>query len=467
MIGKEFFARVGYWCALVGVFLLPWQTRYILWQPTIGTGISEYGNWSLYAVQVVFIVGAVCWWWGRRKRDEEDKGEMEKEKDPDDRKGLEKSFVEASWARQSLKTWRHISLRIALLCILIANILFSSNIPMSLAFLFQIGMVGIAGWLIYQVAQTHRREIILAFCVGLLLPIALGLWQVIEGWSPAITALGLAVRDAGRPGDAVLMWEGQRILRAYGSFGHPNIFGGSLAAGCALLMTLLTQKISSQKERVTLILLFIFLLGGLVLTGSRSAMLGLMVFLLAWWAIRQSRVVVRRILLTVAVVIPLCIWLLQWIAPSVLLIRGADPIEARSINERVVQLSQWQAVMREDGVFGTGIGAYPAALETLDSGKEVWNYQPIHHVLLLVVAEIGIAGVLAGVLCVIVSRLIPHGARARLHPLSPHHILLVPLTFFDHYPWTLWSGMMLVIVLFSALDRRVPNFAKSSTEKCS
>ncbi len=278
--------------------------------------------------------------------------------------------------------------------------------------------------------RVDRTFVAQAFVAGLFIPVLFGLIQVVTGVFPASSLLGIAARDAQILGDSVFYLNGERLLRAYGTFPHPNIFGGYLAV--ALLM-LLTRTVQFGKWTG---LATAWLALGLVLTVSHGAWLavaaGLAVFHTSAW------VSWRRWLLPIAGAATLVLCSVS--IDSVTWSQELPP----SIGDRLIFAQRSLFMFVNHPLLGVGAGNY---IETLSMGGTLsawWNYQPVHHVGLLMLAELGIVGMVA----------IGIGTWRLIRPLfsqtTPAGCALIAglliLGLVDHYLWTQWGGVVLVAI---------------------
>src|SRR3989338_3364958 len=219
------------------LFLLPWQTRWIFSQQLLLGSVWEYGKVSVYGVEILmgilFLLRAKKTQWPR-------------------------SFV------------------IPVLMIgftFLFSLLFSEQRVVSLVVIGHVLFV--IGFVFCLLNKDLSVSVLLkVFFVGLIIPCLLGWFQVLTGSSPSMKWLGLAAQNSTVLGTSVVEIGTERLLRAYGSFPHPNIFGGYLAVAIFLLFWFLVTK---RKERVSFWLLFCLILfsSTLVITFSRSAWLGL------------------------------------------------------------------------------------------------------------------------------------------------------------------------------------------------
>ncbi|MEK9156677.1 MAG: O-antigen ligase family protein [Patescibacteria group bacterium] len=320
-------------------------------------------------------------------------------------------------------------------------------------------------------------------CAGLIPVVGLGMWQMSVGWSPASSWLGLASRSAEHLGDSVLVIEGKRILRMYGSFPHPNIFGTVIALIFGVMASLSFQppfaegfgvgeifKNPEQESRRFLtafgmtqtsqLVIIPMLIVAVLFCISRSAALAMACAFITYLGFSYKNIFQRRTLFSIALFLPVLIWTLQFISPSLIALRGQSFTEQQSISERVAQVGEWWQVMEQNGVWGTGIYQYPQVLADIQGvSLPAWVYQPVHNVFLLVIAELGLfwCGVVGvGLLIVIktkdsrqqtadkryITSVVCRLPSAVLSPQSlPLLITIYSLSWFDHALWTSWSGM--------------------------
>lgn len=310
--------------------------------------------------------------------------------------------------------------------------------------------------------RVSTKHLLFAFVASLVAPLALGFVQVFGGSSPANSWLGLAFRDASQLGDAVFTVGGDRMLRAYGTFPHPNVFGGFLGVGLFAwwgAMASVRRGWDKRKHLVITSVGTIVLIIGMLLTGSRSAFLGLFVGLALVFVVKSipSMKVARpaAAILGIFAVFGslLASFYLTDLASS---IRGGGIHEERSLTERVALYEDFVPFMAATNpVVGHGLGSYVLSLSDSNPGKSVFDYQPVHNVFLLILAELGFLG-LAAMLCwgasvawMNVSRF-PH--RDALYAFGMGNVILM-IAFFDHYLWSSWSGLALIAFAMGMMVR--------------
>ena len=400
-------------------FLLPWQTRWIFGDVPLDSGVTEFGVLSLYATEVFLL------------------------------------FVVLFSGRPRYGTYSTLPrLFVCLLGVffLIAT-LFSVEISVSLT---QLMHVGFAAMLFFALLdeRVDLKMVAFGFLAGLIAPIVLGGYQFFLGESGASTLLGLAVRDAERSGDAILQAsDGVRTLRAYGSFPHPNIFGGYLAVAVVTCGWLVKEGY----RRFSIAAVFIFLLFGLVLTFSRAAWLGLLLALIVGsltYFMNNTRLA-RILIMPISALFIAGIFIVSF-GLGVHFRPGSDAaFEVCSVDERSQQYADFPSVLHDDWFIGHGLGTYVYALEDTMPGREWWQYQPIHNVVLLSLAEVGVVGMMLIAIWVGLIDFLNFSRFPQTQAIAAFmmgNVILVIL-FFDHYLWSSWAGLVLLIYVMAMTVR--------------
>lgn len=295
----------------------------------------------------------------------------------------------------------------------------------------------LAGWVWALLRLVTKDQLSDWVLIALLPPIVFGLWQTLAQVVPASALFGVAEQDPVRLGVSVIQVGAERFLRAYGSFPHPNIFGGWLA-----LVLLLTWWRAST-HRLLLGLLPLLSLA-LYPSFSRSAWVALAVGALMLcfyaWKMRDLRHWLRG-----AVLIGLTFGVAILARPELLFtrIQASTRLESKSINERVVSLEQAWGVLHMHP-FGTGMGGYRLGLADLCRAKGCdVPAEPPHLVPVLMLAELGILRMVPALFAVV---FVAWNARLKALSTLVWFSPVLVLACFDHYLWSLWSGQALVAV---------------------
>ncbi|NQV90614.1 O-antigen ligase family protein [Candidatus Uhrbacteria bacterium] len=406
----------------LAVLFLPWQTQWIITTLSVSGEPSQFGVFGLYVVEVMIACAFLLR--GRQRMDERVQ--------PIARAVylfLSIAFFSLTFSAVSIPGWSH-------LIHLVSAVMF---------------------FFVLVDERTDIRRILSVFLFGLLVPILFGWAQVVHGISPALTTLGMAAKDVMTPGVAVVETVTGRMLRAYGTFPHPNIFGGYMAFGI-LALAWLARFAQRPVERIGLILASSVLGATLIITFSRSAWLGIFIafLLLIGLMLSQKKLPPHRAI--PVMIVGLASILLTLVLFHAQVFSRFNPsvrIEAISIEERASQYQTFGEVFWTSPLLGVGPNGYTFTLASSDPDHPVWSYQPIHNTFLLILAELGVVGFVMLFYwmsqmdkLIDVSRKTPNG----LFVVSAGVLFLV-IGLFDHYLWSLWPGLALSALAFGVMVR--------------
>ena len=300
----------------------------------------------------------------------------------------------------------------------------------------QISLVAMFVWALGQL-RIRRGEMLGWILLSLIPHALLGVWQYVSQSVVGSKWLGMSSQHPSDLGVSVVDVNGQRVLRAYGGFPHPNIFGGWLAFGLAA-STLLASRIPLRRDRLVLAALSSLLSVALVLTFSRSAWLAafcgvIAITVVAWrkaWTLDEK----LRLFL-----IPSVIFLVMtgtaYGVRDVIRVRTSAMarLETKSVDEREeAARAAWKLAWQRP-LLGHGPGTAQLALEQAEEPAV-----PPHQLPLLAGLETGILGLIG--LCILFALY----ARFTGPSMLPWLVLTLPILFFDHYMWSLWSGQALI-----------------------
>jgi O-antigen ligase len=413
------------------VFIFPWQLKLIL-RP----GETNYSEIGLSFYLVVLIIILILFFWLRLK-------EKDYEEDyrtlvyPLTALGLF-IFISIFFAADKLLSFYH-------------YFIFLSGI--SLFFIIRLGVEPRN----YKDALLKKTFLIYSLLISIFFQAVLGIYQFLTQSSFAFKYLGLAEHNPNILGTAVIETASGRWLRAYGGMDHPNILGGVLAITLILVAYLLAKKkiLNTAKQVWSSIFLFVFYfvaLYALFFTFSRSAWLALAVgfiaLLLAFIISKDKWILSRLVALLFfsAVLIGIAAAPFQ----ELLLVRldGQTRLEQKSINERLAYITQAKNLSQKNFLSGVGIGNYSVAAGREDNNKKsVWDYQPVHNVFLLILAEGGVFSLLA--FLVFLFFLMKNGRR-ELYAWAIFLPLLV-IMLLDHWLISLPFGIFFLFLLLGLI----------------
>lgn len=227
-------------------------------------------------------------------------------------------------------------------------------------------------------------------------------------------------------GTSNIIFHGDKIIRAYGTFPHPNILSGFL-----LITVLISIYIYSIREEIlrnieeyrntkqgkSQGLLFSWLIQmsvliqliGLVVTFSRSAIIAIMI--VAFINIFIFKIVSRETIYSyikkdrsrfsfseiVKHVIVMGVFLFVILFPAIIFMQRMQEefIGHQSLQDRIILQNVSRETILANPIFGVGIGSYILNLRDVYSChiKNYWQYQPDHNVYMLIATEIGLMGI--------------------------------------------------------------------------
>ncbi len=430
------------------VFLVPIGTRKLVFQFT--PGFDEYETVWLYASDILCAIFLMCAW-GRG-------GDMIKRLNlPNDTRVALGIFVLSAFFSVALAPLKILSDVAALRILILVAVAVSAR-----------SLIG--------QGVISRRVVFALFGLGAALQSCIALVQFAYQRSAGLGLLGESVLGIGpdHPGTAKIMAGGGQLLRAYGTFPHPNVLGAFLVIGLLSLCYLFLLNMSRAKGRelfgrwvklphvnheTVLILVGINLtIFGLVLSFSRTtwavaafSILGLFVGIGAGRK-RYSISGVRRgglaaLAIALVVLSGTITYKMRWaIFPRAQIAFSEPAVTYRlSYNELGFSLI---------GSHPFGVGAGNSVFFAVKNGLYhkmgmplVWQWQPIHNIYLLIAAEIGIAGLVAFLIALwgmaFMRKRNEESADGELFVVRVMLGALLVFGLFDHFFWTLQQGRLM------------------------
>ncbi|MFQ3565838.1 MAG: O-antigen ligase family protein [Aggregatilineales bacterium] len=295
-------------------------------------------------------------------------------------------------------------------------------------------------------AGPPPRALIAALVAGLIWNGILTVAQMERGGSLGLHALGEFPFSSWQQGTSVVQAGAVRIARPYGLLPHPNLLAGALMIG--LLAALAWVIDESRFRRWTSTAAFALGVYALLLTFSRAAwgaflLSSLLALPLAWPSLRRN---VRPLSIALASAFAAVILFALQYQPFLAARAGAgaEPIEMRSIADRLVFTDFALRSIGERPLQGVGAGNFPwrTSYYIAETFYELRGDQ-VHHVLLAAWAELGAVG-LGLLLIALGTGLYAALRRPAFVDRSPEQIALIAIVFaltavgwLEHYPYTL------------------------------
>lgn len=319
------------------------------------------------------------------------------------------------------------------------TIFWAGNRGLALQSIFH-AVAAVGFFLLLHSKILSRSEIIKWLLISAAAPSLLGLYQFFSQSTFSSTWLGLTKHISSEAGSSVIVADTiGRWLRAYGPFSHPNVLGGYLTA--VLLLFLSSDFVDNRRWFYRIIALFATM--ALVLTLSRSAwlafLIGMVVIGFEAWRKNNDQKLIN--VFAVSLMFFVTLGIIHGLAGNRIFLGSSN--EINSITERV---TGWQDAKKIIMIhpWGVGWGNYTAALIQANSGHPGWYYQPVHNVLLLILAEWGIPGFLFFLFWMILA------LKLVWRRFQSHAFLagLIAIGLVDHYFYSGYAGGLVVALYF-------------------
>jgi O-antigen ligase len=318
----------------------------------------------------------------------------------------------------------------------------------------------------------NRHEIIRFLLAGILLQAFIGIAQYFLQRSVGLSFFGESAIGPDVEGVAKMDWNGAKIVRAYGTFAHANIFGG------ALFIALIFSIYEFGDKLKFLLPIVAILIMALVFTFSRSAFFALIAAFLLYISINDSRTSLKYVIFGVSL---LLFFIVVFDLESIFLQRFLFSGDVESGMERM-QYFDISKNMLMSNPFGVGLGGFIPFMQNYSVAKlEPWVFQPVHNVVMLAANELGVIGVaiiifLVGIIFYLLIKaccagLIAGGKKRGFTALYDSddqkfgYVLIailggiVTISLFDHYFFTIYQGQALFFIYLGLASGYLKKFA--------
>ena len=453
----------------VSILLLPWQARWFVEGSSINGFPWEAGRISIYASWVPMAVTIVCSFLLIRFRHSVPLCRPGRNEVEIRDSGLRRE--DRGKARLTGAKWIPLFFGV----VLFSSSLFTLSSLATFQWWLQVLLLGLFVWSLRR-ERISSRTLAFWFVLSIVPHALLGIWQYAAQFVYGTKWLGIATQDPLVRGVSVVEVAGARVLRAYGGFPHPNIFGAWLAIGLLVAMRTFVEEITKYKRWFFAGALVLFTIA-LVLTFSRTAwiagVVGIGGMIGTWGFSRrkpspslpyqgggqkdpqnpslikegQGWISEKRSLFVPLLFILLSLLPTLFFTRHILFTRlsATARLENISINEREVAMKQgWQLFLQHPW-FGVGPNATELALSRMSGARKDAPMTPPHFVPLLILDEVGVVGAF-GILCLIIYSVWHFCRKAERLSLNWLSFFLPILIFcaLDHFLWSYWAGMGLV-----------------------
>lgn len=435
------------------LFLLPFQTEFLLREPMIGKEKWQYGTIGMYlsSLMLVFAIISAAIESGERFRRIRIVERMRFIRRK--RSGDVFLFVFILWAGLSI-------------------VLEQDRALAAYGFLTMLLAVGAFIMVQVMVRRGKGDRIVTVLIVSAMIQALIGIWQFLSQETFTSTLLGTSAHPIWQAGTSVLKNGTGRFLRAYGTFPHPNVYGLFLAVSLLLvimrIIDMCGKPIAANAWKRTAHIAAIPILSfGLIVSYSRLAWAGCTFGILAfgihlfrnsfrchpgldWKSIDSGprTGMTRRYVFAICATVIVSVSVFAGMMHETIFPRfdGAVIFQEGSVTDRMTTYRDAIRVIRDSPFSGAGMWNSTAELIRLDPGRPVWDIQPAHDVPLLILTELGILGLLLAVPFVVL--IISDSIKKKNTATIAMFLVLLPSLLLDHFLWTSSFGLLFLFVLF-------------------
>lgn len=343
------------------------------------------------------------------------------------------------------------------------SLLFAVNFQIAFYVTMRLLIAIIAFSLLYKVLNSKREFFVFAsfalFVSGFVQSV-IGIFQFIFQKSIGLKFFGESDIANTIAGVAKFEMAGSKIIRAYGTFPHPNVFAAFLLLSFTAGIWLVLYANFSKKSSFLNIFMpsaLSVIIAGIALSYSRSVILIFIVFVLILLFTHKEKGLqifrqicghlhIPRMLQSsfgILLIFSLLFVSYNTLSPRICISHCSND---NSINLRLKYLKTACSTIVTHPLQGVGMGNFVTfQKERGVKNIEPWEQQPVHNLYLLITSEIGLIGLTLFLYTVICLGLIfRRGFFRRLHnPFTLCFFGFLALGFIDHYFWTLPQGMLI------------------------
>jgi len=400
------------------IFLVPFNIKKFIASPLSIEPLTEFGALFLYLSDILILILLVLWLY----------------------KGI-------SQKKPKIKKLTALTASFLFFGLFLTLSLFSSK-NLTISFYFLVKILLLIGFYYYIRLKIKKDELVsvckIIFISGIVQSlIALG--QYIKQGSLGLKHLGESVVAPNLYGVAKVDFLGQKIIRSYGTFSHPNILAVFLLVSvCCLLYLVLKHKKSIYLIGLPIIVL------GLILTFSRTTMFLGLIFVLSFlfysWLKAKQLKLSRKTVIESASVFLLSIMVFLVIFAPLIIQRFNIQKEEQAVSLRVFYNNAAFEIVKKSPLTGVGLGNFIIKLKEIHPNLASWQYQPVHNIYLLLFSEIGVFGLIFffSILFIIFKNCLKSKVhRLELVIFGGLGIVFLVIGLTDHFFLTINQGMLL------------------------
>jgi hypothetical protein len=326
------------------------------------------------------------------------------------------------------------------------------DLPLQRYFTLRFIVLIVLAYIISQIRVSREKIAIIFISLGVMQSL-IAIYQFYLQKSVGLYFLGESHLDPNTLGIAKIVSHGTKLIRAYGTFPHPNLLSAFLVIALSFNLYLIAiyYQIPRGKWLYIPLALNIF---GLFLTLSRGGILALVVAL----ALLSINLIIKKQFDTFKRLIVPPVTLI-FISAIILFpyLSTRTTITDNSTKERLFYDQIGEKIISNKPYIGIGPGTSVLHMEQYSEEKlEPWQIQPIHNYFLISWAEWGIGSILL-LLAIIYPICLLFMRKFELWELilGSIGVSLLFLFLLDHYFYTIWPTQVLLWVIIGFMLREI------------
>lgn len=346
---------------------------------------------------------------------------------------------------------------------LAVSIFLATNIQIAIYVTSRFILAILAFILLRKALDYKRRTFIYAtsFLLGSgVLQAFLGILQFVFQKSIGLKFLGESELSSTILGVAKFELGGAKIIRAYGTFPHPNLFAAYLLLALTAGIWLVLYVNFSKKSKLLNIVLpssLAIIVAGIALSYSRSVIIGFAIFTAILLFAHKKRFVglfkqicehfrVPRIMqgaFGILLAFSLLFISYNTLSPRICFNHCEND---NSVDLRLEYIKTATSIITSSPLKGVGMGNFTVfQKDHFAKNIKPWEQQPVHNIYLLITSEIGLIGLVLFLYSIVhLAHIFKKGFFGRLHnPFILCFFIFLILGFADHYFWTLPQGVLI------------------------
>lgn len=409
------------------VFCLPFQTRKIIYQ--FGGGFNEWTSIYVYLTDILLVLVFLLWFLRKRKQ----------------------RFLKDPLKLIQLKSpsfWL-----VAFLIFSLISLVQAKNIGLGFYCWFKLlEMIVLFFYLKHNFKQLFSfKKLSYVFIFSGLFQSFIAISQYLQQKSLGLRFLAESPLNPEIAGVAKIVVDGTKMIRAYGTFPHPNVLAVFFLICIFFIFYLFLDKKNYFKNYLFLSISLFFIFFAIFLTYSRLTIFIFLLSSIVYFIILFKKH--KKQILSLFLLILICSLIIVYFAWPEISYRFNVSMEDQSISLRLFYSQTSFLIIQEYPLLGIGFGNFVWEIRQMFDLLNYWIHQPVHNIYLLIASETGLIGLF--IFLMFLYQLL-RSFNKKLKDKKSYLLLFIVSSFlflglFDHYFWTLQQGQLMFWIVLGLM----------------